>query len=73
MARERALPGRTWLRLVTDLPVGMLEILGRQTRLSDYVRTLWSASTEAVFARDDPIPGLVEVALIPYLAFRRGF
>ena len=73
VARERALPGRTWLRLVTDLPVGLLEILGRQTRLSDYVRTLWSASTEAVFARDDPIPGLVEVALIPYLAFRRGF
>jgi predicted ATP-grasp superfamily ATP-dependent carboligase len=73
VAPERALLGRTWLRLVTDLPVGMLEILGRQTRLSDYVRTLWSANTEAVFARDDPIPGLVEVALIPYLAFRRGF
>jgi len=69
----RALPGRTWLRLATDLPVGVLEISRRQIRLRDYLRTLRSASTEAVFARDDPVPGLVEVALIPYLAVRRGF
>jgi len=69
----RAVLGRTWLRLATDLPVGALEVSHRQIRLRDYLRTLWTASTEAVFARDDPVPGLVEVALIPYLAFRRGF
>ena len=69
----RAILGRTRLRLATDLPVGALEVSRRQIRLSDYLRTLWTASTEAVFARDDPVPGLVEVALIPYLAFRRGF
>jgi D-aspartate ligase len=72
VAPDRAVPGRTWLRLVTDLPVGVLEIIRRQTGLWDYFRTLWTANTEAVFARDDPIPGLAEVALIPYLAFRRG-
>jgi len=73
VAGDRAALGRTWLRLATDLPVGVLEILRRQTRLRDYVRTLRTASTEAVFARDDPLPGLAEVALIPYLALRRGF
>jgi D-aspartate ligase len=73
VAHERALPGQAWLRLATDLPVGVLEILRRQTRVRDYLRTLRSASTEAVFARDDPLPGLVEVALIPSLALRRGF
>ena len=71
--RDRALPGRTWLRLATDLPVGVLEILRRQTRLTDYLRTLRTASTGAVFARDDPVPGLAELVLIPYLALRRGF
>jgi D-aspartate ligase len=73
VAGDQAALGRTWLRLATDLPVGVLEILRRQTRLRDYVRTLRTANTEAVFARDDPLPGLVEVALIPYLAIRRGF
>jgi hypothetical protein len=28
---------------------------------------------EAVFSSDDLLPGLVELALIPYLAVRRGF
>lgn len=73
VAHGRARVGRTWLRLATDLPVGALEISRRQIRLRDYLRTLWTASTEAVFAKDDPVPGLVEVALIPYLAVRRGF
>lgn len=69
----RALPERTWLRLATDLPVGILDILQRRTALREYIKTVRSATTEAVFARDDLIPGLVEVVLIPYLAFRRNF
>jgi hypothetical protein len=32
-----------------------------------------TSDTEAVFARDDLLPGLVELALISYLAVRRGF
>ena len=28
---------------------------------------------EAVFSARDPLPGLAEVALIPYLAIKRGF
>jgi len=69
----RAVAGRSWVRLVTDLPTGALELLSRRTRLRDYVRTVLTSDTEAVFARDDVLPGLVELALIPYLAVRRGF
>jgi hypothetical protein len=29
-------------------------------------------NTEAVFSIDDPLPGLFEIALLPYLAFKRG-
>ena len=41
--------------------------------LREYLRTLRSAHVEAVFSRDDPKPGLAEVALLPYLAVKRGF
>lgn len=69
----RTVSGRSWVRLVTDLPTGVLEIVSRRTGLRDYLDTLRSSDTEAVFARDDLLPGLVELALIPYLAVRRGF
>jgi len=70
---KRAVPGQSWVRLVTDLPTGILEIVGRRLRVRDYVRSVRRSNTEAVFARDDLLPGLVELALIPYLAIRRGF
>jgi D-aspartate ligase len=28
---------------------------------------------ESVFSREDPLPGLVELALLPYLSVKRGF
>jgi D-aspartate ligase len=71
--QARALPGRSWVRLVTDLPTGVLEIADRRVRPGDYLRSVLTADTEAVFARDDVVPGLVELALVPYLAVRRGF
>lgn len=70
---KRAVPGQSWVRLVTDLPTGILEIVARRLRIRDYVRSVRRSNTEAVFARDDLLPGLVELALIPYLAIRRGF
>ncbi|HUK95781.1 MAG TPA: hypothetical protein VLU96_12130 [Gaiellaceae bacterium] len=69
----RAVAGRSWVRLVTDLPTGVLEISSRRIRVRDYIRTVRRSDTEAVFAKDDILPGLVELALIPYLAVRRGF
>jgi hypothetical protein len=34
---------------------------------------LKNCNVEAVFSSGDPLPGLAEVALIPYLAIKRGF
>ena len=45
-AAPRATPARSWVRLVTDLPTGVLEILSRRTALLDYLRSL----------RGDPTP-----------------
>jgi D-aspartate ligase len=70
---RRATPGIRWIRLVTDVPTGAVEIVGRRVNWRAYLRSLKGLHVEAVFSREDPLPGLVEVALIPYLYVRRGF
>jgi D-aspartate ligase len=69
----RAAVGVTWIRLVTDLPTALVELWSRQLSWRAYVRSLRSVDVEAVFSREDLLPGFVEVALVPYLALKRGF
>ena len=71
--RKVGQPGVSWVRLVTDLPTGMAEILAGRLKCGSYLRSLRNASVEAVFSREDPLPGMVELMLIPYLFVRRGF
>jgi predicted ATP-grasp superfamily ATP-dependent carboligase len=66
-------PGVGWVRTTTDIPAAMMAILSGDTDLRSYLRSLRNCSVEAVFSAEDPIPGLAEVALIPYLAIKRGF
>jgi D-aspartate ligase len=69
----RARVGTRWIRWVTDLPTAVTEIRHDRLGLRAYLRSLASADTEAVFSRDDPLPTVAELALIPYLACKRGF
>ena len=41
-------------------------------RPGDYLRSLRGVDTEAVFSLRDPLPSCYEIALLPYLAFKRG-
>jgi D-aspartate ligase len=70
---RRALPGLSWIRLLTDLPTGFADVLGGRLKLGAYVRTLRNFQVEAVFNREDLMPALVECALVPYLYAKRGF
>jgi D-aspartate ligase len=70
---SRGKPGLSWIRLMTDLPAGIMEVSGRRLRLGDYIRTLRKAHTEAVFSKEDPFPGIVECLLLPYLILKRGY
>ena len=67
-----ARPGVRWIRLTTDVPNAVRDISARRLRARDYLRTLFSVNTEAVFSLRDPLPGLYELALLPYLAVKRG-
>jgi predicted ATP-grasp superfamily ATP-dependent carboligase len=65
--------GVNWIRLVTDIPTGVLEIIKRRHSWRKYLSSLKHVDVEAVFSLQDPLPGLVEVALLPYLWVKRGF
>jgi predicted ATP-grasp superfamily ATP-dependent carboligase len=70
--RCRAAPGVRWIRLATDVPTAVVEFMHRRLDWRAYGRSVTSSDVEAVFSMHDPVPGLVECGLIPYLAFKRG-
>ena len=73
VTRCRSGSGISWVRLITDLPAAFMALLGGDISLREYLRSIRNCKVEAVFSSEDPLPGLVEILLIPYLAFKRGF
>ena len=69
----RGRAGVRWIRLITDVPTGVLEIFGGRQDWRAYLRSLKGFNVESVFSLKDPLPGLVELALVPYLCVKRGF
>jgi len=69
----RARAGVKWVRLVTDLPTGILEMLGGRLHWRTYLQSMQSCDIEAVFSSEDLLPALVELTFIPYLYAKRGF
>jgi D-aspartate ligase len=65
--------GLSWVRTTTDFPAAMVAILSGDTSVKSYLRSMRDCNVEAVFSLADPLPGFAEVALIPYLAIKRGF
>jgi predicted ATP-grasp superfamily ATP-dependent carboligase len=70
---QRAQPGVSWIRLATDVPTAAALLAQGALDWRAYMRSLRAANVESVFSRDDPLPGVAELALLPYLAVKRGF
>lgn len=68
----RARPGVRWIRLTTDLPNAVVDLRAGRLRAREYLGSLRGIDTEAVFSLRDPLPGLYELALLPYLFLKRG-
>jgi D-aspartate ligase len=68
----RGSPGVRWIRTATDLPTVARAIWGGQLSLGAYLRSLRGPIEPAVFAWDDPLPGLLELPLLTFVAVRRG-
>ena len=70
----RARPGVRWIRFMTDVPTAIVEMRAGRLGLRSYARTVFGGfDVEAVFSREDPRPGLAEIALLPHLIKSRGF
>jgi D-aspartate ligase len=65
-------PGISWARLATDLPTAAIVLARRRLDWRSYLRSLREFDVESVFAPDDLRPGFAELALLPYLAIKRG-
>ena len=63
-----------WMRMITDVPTVIREVFrGRMSLRSDYLPTLAARKGFAVWSWTDPLPALVEIAMAPYLFFKKGF
>jgi predicted ATP-grasp superfamily ATP-dependent carboligase len=61
----------SWMRLSTDLPTAMREILRGRLSLASYLGSFRGPRESAIFALDDPLPGLFEIPLLALVVGRR--
>src|SRR5208283_3766052 len=65
--------GIGWIRMTTDLPAAFMGLMAGELDLKSYFQSLRNCAEEAVFSGEDPLPGVAEILLVPYLAVKRGF
>jgi predicted ATP-grasp superfamily ATP-dependent carboligase len=64
--------GVRWVRLSTDVPTAVLEILRGRLSPADYIRSLRGPLEFATWSADDPLPALAEIPLQVFLAAARA-
>lgn len=67
----RGKAGVGWLRLVTDVPTAVSDIVHRQISLGTYLASLRKTRVESVFCPKDPLPSVAEFLLLPYLVLKK--
>ena len=63
--------GVRWMRFSADLPMAICEILKGRLSVRDYLRSLRVPVESAIFAWDDPLPGLLELPSLMTLVGKR--
>ena len=71
LERSRGRAGIGWLRLVTDIPTALSELVHGHLSWGSYFRSLRSTRVESVFCREDPLPSLAEFILLPYIISKK--
>jgi len=64
---RRAPAGVHWVRMSTDIPSALQEMMRGRLNLFSYLRSFGSPLQFAVVAADDPLPGLMD---LPIFAFK---
>jgi D-aspartate ligase len=63
--------GVRWLRLTTDTPTALRDLVGGRLPVREYARSLRRPRESAIFAPDDPLPAVAEVPLLAWVLARR--
>jgi D-aspartate ligase len=63
--------GISWMRMSSDFPTALGEIARGRLSFRAYLRSFSPPRERAVMAKDDPIPGLLEVPSLAYRVSRR--
>jgi predicted ATP-grasp superfamily ATP-dependent carboligase len=66
VAEQTARAGVRWMRMITDLPAAIHEMLRGRLRLGAYLRSFQKPLQFSVMAADDPLPGLLDLPLYAY-------
>jgi D-aspartate ligase len=69
--QTHARTGIRWVRHTTDAPTALREIAGRRLSLRTYLWSIRPGAEGAVFARDDPRPGALEIPQLARTMLRR--
>ncbi len=67
----KAAVGARWVRMSTDAPTAIREILRGRLSLREYLRSIRSPLSTAIYAHDDPLPGVLEIPLLAYMLGKR--
>jgi predicted ATP-grasp superfamily ATP-dependent carboligase len=62
-----------WIRLITDTPVALTEIIKGRMKITDYLNSFRGKKQFSVLSISDPLPFIAEILMIPYLRVKRGF
>ncbi|HYM22772.1 MAG TPA: hypothetical protein VEU08_06180 [Vicinamibacterales bacterium] len=73
MLPARAATGVGWLRFVADIPTAWGDLLFARLTPARYVESLRHTQIESVYAPDDPLPSVGELALLPYQVVHKYF
>lgn len=68
---ERYTLGIKWINYFTDTVFSLKAILTGKLRLTDYLKSLGGTKTPAVFQKNDSIPGIMFLVLLPYIIVKR--
>jgi len=71
--KQIARAGVRWVRMSTDVPAAVHEILRGRLSAGSYLRSLRSPLVFALMAADDPLPGLLDLPLFAYKHLFNGY
>jgi len=66
VAEQTGRNGVRWMRVSTDFPAAVHEMLRGRLSLGAYLRSFLSPVQFALMAADDPLPGLLDLPLFAY-------